>query len=242
VSSTTWTHIELASEAKPFAASVWRSIPTNTDRPLTKLVNSASDAKLIAEMLSEVSPRSNPGEAEYDDVIAKPFSYGRKGKHGSRFRAVSDDGVLYCALDIETALREQAWWRVQFVLASHGLENPKGLPLQVFKIFVEGKHLDLTSTPLNAYSELWTHKEDYSNTQELARAARTSGIEAIKYSSVRNAPNGVCLVVLALPAIKTKTPDFLDENWWLSIQGSLATLLQDPLVGTGDSYSFDFSF
>ena len=242
MSSTTWMHIELESEAKPFSNSVWRAIPANSERPLAKLVQSASEAKILAQMLQEISPKNETGDAEYDDVIVKPFRYGKNDKHDSRFRAKNDEGLLYCAFDVETALREQSWWRVQFILASEGLHNPKGMQLQVFKIDVQGTHIDLKSEPFVKHSTLWTHKSNYEHTQALARQVREKNIDAIKYSSVRNMPEGICLAVLKLNSITTKKPAFLDANWWLNVEGTKATVIRDPLIGTGDSYSFDFVF
>jgi hypothetical protein len=242
MSPTTWTLIELASEKKPLSDSVWRAIPANSERPLAKLVDSAAEAKILSQMLKELSPQSEVGDSDYDDVIVKPFRYGRNSNHESRFRAKNDEGLLYCAFDIETALREQSWWRVQFILASDGLKNPKGMALQVFEIKVHGNHIDLTAEPFIAYSKLWTHKSNYEQTQLLAKSARTHAIDAIKYSSVRNMPHGHCLAVLSLKSISTKKPLFLDANWWLNVEGVKATVIQDPLIGTGDSYSFDFEF
>ena len=241
MSSITWTPTELESNSVPASLTIWRCIPKDSDRAISKLVDSAVDAQILAQMLEEVGPSALPGQEMYSDLISGPFRYGPKSKSGTRFRAVGDPGVFYGALDVETALKEQSWWRAKFLASSEELKDAKGMSLQVFSVDVADSAINLMNPPLNRDHDKWTRDLDYEDTQELARRSRAADLGGIQYSSVRNFPNGVCFVVLRLGAIQSLQPNFYDGNWWLSFSGNHATVIQDPLVGNNGAFSFDFA-
>lgn len=240
--SHTWTPTDLASNQSLFAGKVWRCIPHRGNQALSKIVKGAEDIDVLANLIQGSKKKYLPAEfLDYDEIIYAPFEYGPWISEPSRFRPLGGHGVFYGAFDVKTALIEQAWHKRKFVSASEGLGDVKALPLQVFEVSVETKLVDTQLPPFDQDSAIWLSPRDYSGTQAFAKTAKDASLNAIKYASVRNIPNGQCLAVLSLKAITSKKPHQLDGNWWLSISGNNVNLIHDKLLATGDSFSHRFS-
>jgi hypothetical protein len=59
---------------------------------------------------------------------------------------------------------------------------------------------------------LWKHPTDYGRCQALADAARASGLEAIRYQSVRDPDEGANLALLSPAAFRATRPEGF-ETW-----------------------------
>ena len=104
---------------------------------------------------------------------------------------------------LEAACAEVAYWRMRFILDSTGLVNEKIVTRHTFfAATVNGRGIDLMAPPWVSLRDAWTSGADYSQTHRLSAAAEASGLEVIRYESVR-APGCACLAVL--------TPDALFE-------------------------------
>ena len=60
---------------------------------------------------------------------------------------------------------------------------------------------------MNADAPLWQHPTDYGPCQDLADAARTVGLEVIRYRSVRDPRRGINLALLSPAAFRKTHPD-----------------------------------
>jgi RES domain len=66
--------------------------------------------------------------------------------------------------------------------------------------------LDLTMPPLDRNRVWWTSRTDYRACQDLAHQARTAGIDALRYESVRDRKGGHNLALLACRVFASREP------------------------------------
>jgi hypothetical protein len=101
------------------------------------------------------------------------------------------------------------------------------------------RSLDLTQAPLSRDHPAWTASEDYTATQSLAQAARQSGIELIRYESVRN-PAGICLALLGPAVFDNAAQPYRhqQQTWSLTLLPPDQIVLQRHLEP--ESWSFRF--
>jgi hypothetical protein len=179
---------------------------------------SPDDQDLLERVLEEAKPPLARNTENLHYLLATPFRY-PPHRHGSRFRAMQDPGVLYTALSRRTACAESGYWRWRFTRASEGLQGLPPLPQTMFQVGTRGPAIRLDVPPLVARSAEWTHPDDYSATQALARAARAVGAERIFYTSVRDREGGTCVAVLDPAALKPRKP-IVQETWYLTVARS----------------------
>lgn len=108
---------------------------------------------------------------------------------GSRFTA-GHYGVYYAAGDLETAIEETKYHRVQFMLATS--QPPMELDMRVYVARLNASLHDIRGRQ----SRLPTiyHPTNYSAPQAFADQLRSSGSDGIAYTSVRR-PAGECFAV-----------------------------------------------
>lgn len=237
----TWTPTALASEARPWHGSGWRAVEAQHQVASMRLVRGdLADQALLESILDEAKPPV-PGElAGLHWLLATPFRYRPLGT-GSRFRRPDDPGVFYGAEDRQTACAESGFWRLRFWLDSAGLaERPASLELTLFEFHgASPRALDLTAPPLAADRVLWTDRNDYRATQELAVQARAAAIGLLRYESARYVA-GYCLAVLT-PDVFRAVPEpyrHQQQTWHLWLAPPRDVVWQRHL----DRESFSFHF
>lgn len=211
----TWTPAALSSEARAYAGAVWRLVEAQHRVSTLKLVDTLDEQALLEELLEESKPVLPPECAGLDYLLATPFRYGAVYPHGSRFRrAGRTAGVFYAAEAVTTALAEMAFYRLLFYAESPATPFPaNAADFTAFSAAVETEAaLDLTRPPLDRDSASWTHLTDYAACQALAEAARTAGVAAIRYASVRDPGQGANLAVLVPAAFAAPRP--LERQTW----------------------------
>ena len=72
--------------------------------------------------------------------------------------------------------------------------------------------IDLTKPPFIGHRERWTHPVDYSACLSLAEEARSAGIEAIRYESVRD-PQARANLALLKSSVLVANQRFQEETW-----------------------------
>lgn len=237
----TWTPTALASKAKPWAGRGWRGVEAQHKVATLHLVHGAlADQALLEDILDEAKPPL-PAEAQgLHWLLATPFRY-RPLPGGSRFRRREDPGVFYGAEDKKTACAEVGYWRLRLWMDSEGLSTrSKTMPITLFEFHAATKKaIDLTLMPLSKERALWADPIDYTPTQALSVQARESGVEAIRYESVRN-EGGRCLALLTPLVFRSVRQPYRNkqENWNLLIQPpGLVVFTRDF---TSESWSFNF--
>lgn len=193
----TWTPTALASEAGRWAGSGWRAVEAQHQVATLRLARGhLADQQLLEELLDAAKPPPPPPAAGLHWLLATPFRY-RPPAGGSRFRARTDPGVFYGAVDRRTACAEAGYWRLRFFSDSAALAQVSAtVPLTLFEFHAaSARALDLTAAAFEAARGLLEHPSDYTATQALAGQARAAGIELLRYGSARLA-GGVCLALL----------------------------------------------
>lgn len=192
---TTWTPPALASSARAYRHDLWRVVEAQHTASTMRLVDSVGAQDVLERVLEASKPPLPAAAASLHYLLSTPFRY-RSG-HGSRFRAAHASGVWYGAEAARTALAEKSYWRLRFLLDAPALPALKAVPHTLFAAAVRtAVALDLTAPPLSRERAHWTHPRDYAPSQALAATARSAGIEAIRYESVRDPLHAACCVVL----------------------------------------------
>lgn len=217
-----WTHTELASEHRLGQGSAWRVVEHQHTVSTRKIVDTREEQELLEGILEDSKPIYPPGTEHLSYLLKTPFRYLPAHPHGSRFRRAGDGrGVFYCSAEQRSALAEAAFWRRYVIQRSPGTPLPKtpGL-MTVFSIAYRTSSLiDLTRPPLDRDRLLWTHPDDYRDTQALADVAREAGTDIIRYESVRDPGKGDNLALLTPKAFTGPMPT-AEQVWYMYLDAS----------------------
>ena len=209
-----WTAPALASEQGPIAGDAWRIVEGQARVATMKIVDSLVEQELLEAELERSKPAIPVACQHLHWLLATPFRYAPY-PHGSRFRrARQREGCLYAAEQIETAVAEDAFYRLRFFLDAPTAIRPKGPQERTAFRFNAAAQagLDLMAPPLWADRSLWMNPSDYSACQDLADVARTAGIAIVRYGSVRDRQQGPNWAILDCRAVTTPEPTLL-QTW-----------------------------
>jgi hypothetical protein len=197
----------------------WRAVEAQHVVSTLRLTGSDPERQELLERILEESKPAVPEAAQgLHYLLMTPFRY-PPSRHGSRFRAWPDAGVLYAAAERRTACAEMGYWRWRFAQESVGMDEIPAAAQTVFRLGVAGQGIDLETEPWTEWEADWTDRERYGETQALAREARGAGVQWIGYRSVRDPLAGKCYAVLDAGAIRPKTP-LERETWYLTVRSS----------------------
>ena len=220
-----WTPSALASEARPWAHTVWRIVESASITSTLKLVDTLGEQALLEDLLERGKPPVPPECAGLDFLMAAPFRYASY-PHGSRFRrAQQRDGAYYASENVRTAMAEMAFYRLLFFSHAPGVKLPAN-PVEhtAFRVGCRtAGMLDLTLPPLSHDEDRWTHLTDY---QDLADAARQAGIEVLRYHSVRDPHGGMNAALFTPLAFTAKKPDRM-ETWSLFVRPTTVQAIRE---------------
>ena len=218
--STTWTPRVVASEASRLRRRLWRAVEAQHIASTLRLVANA-EQQLALERILEASKPPIPAEAvKLHYLLATPFRY--PSPVGSRFRAPAEPGVWYGAEAVRTACAELGFWRWRFLTDSAGLEILGPSPQTVFRAGIDARAVDLTRAPFRRDRSRWTHRKDYSVTQQFAVVAREADVGAIRYESVRDPEHAGAVAVLHADAFKPLRP-IEQTTWFLTVKRERVT-------------------
>ena len=223
-----WTAPALASESRALATNGWRVVESQSRIATMKLVDSLDEQAILEAELDASKPAIPASCAHLDFLLATPFRYAPY-PHGSRFRrARQRDGAFYCAEAVDTAIAETAFYAVLFFLASPGTPLPTN-PLErtAFCVPIRTQRaIDLTMPPLDSDRAVWTHPTDYTRCQDLADLARSAGIDAIRYRSIRDPAGGANLALLSLAALAATAPTSY-QTWRILLRRDRADAMSE---------------
>jgi len=209
-----WTPPALASEVRPWAGNLWRVVESQSRVSTLKLVDTLDEQALLEAELESSKPLIPSSCAGLDYLLATPFRYAPY-PHGSRFRrARQREGCFYAAERIETAIAEEAFYRLLFFLDAPRAKRPANPQERTaFRVLAAtGRAIDLMMPPLDRDKRVWEHPTDYAPCQALADAAREANIEAIRYRSVRDPGGGTNIALLSPAAFQATRPEGA-ETW-----------------------------
>jgi len=180
-----------------------------------KLVDTLAEQALLEQILDESKPPVPPECRRLHYLLATPFRYGAPYPVGSRFRRPGlTPGVFYASKTPATAIAELTCHRLLFFAESPETPWPANAGEHtVFAArFRANAGLDLTAAPLDRDEARWTHPTDYGACQDLAEAARTAGVQAIRYRSVRDVRDGFNIALLTCAAFTSREP--IERQTW----------------------------
>jgi RES domain len=226
MSSSTWTPAALSSNRRRASGTCWRAVEAQHHVSTAKLTDTAAEQKRLEELLDQTKP-AVPEECRHLDwLLYTPFRYPAIYPKGSRFRKAGLTlGVFYAAELAETAIAELAFHRLLFFAESPATPWPANAgEFTTFSVeYATGNAVDLTLAPLDTDAATWMHLTNYSGCQALAEAARTAGIEVIKYQSVRDPDHHLGVAIMTCRVFTR--PDPLNLQTWrihLSATGARA--------------------
>ena len=193
--------------AKPYKGDVWRLVEAQHRVSTLKLTDSLEEQALLETMLDETKPSLPPECAGLDYLLAAPFRYAPY-PYGSRFRRTGKtEGVFYASENVETAVAELSFYRLLFFAESPGTPFPDApTDYSAFAVGIQTKTAhDITGPSFTRFQ----HLTNYTACQELANRVRTEGVEAIRYTSVRDPDHRANLAVLSPRAFATKKAEGL---------------------------------
>ena len=179
-----------------------------------KLVDTLPEQDRLEQLLEESKPRLPADCRHLHYLLATPFRYGAPYPEGSRFRRAGlTPGVFYASRTPATAVTEVAFHRLLFFADSPGTPWPDNAgEFTAFSTrYRTAAALDLAAPPLDRDRSAWTHSTDYAPCQALAGAARTAGIEVLRYASARD-ERGTNIALLTWRAFGS--PAQIDRQTW----------------------------
>ncbi len=217
MSCTTWTPRAVKSEARDWAASVWRMVESQHIASTMKLVDDAAEQDVLEALLEGSKPPQPKATQGLDYLLATPFRYDPK-RGGSRFRAEADPGVYYGAQSVRTAAAELGYWRWRFLRDAVDVRHLEPVAHSAFCADVDALAIDLREPPFAEDRPVWMHPLDYGPTQRFARVARDADVGAIVYASVRDPGSAWCAAVLTPAAFARPQPRPGMQTWWLAVK------------------------
>ena len=230
-----WQDAWFETEVKAASGLLWRGVEAQHRVATMRLVDSLAEQAEIERILEASKPplpradplanRSSHARAEpLHYLLSTPFRY--RSPHPSRFRAGGDLGLWYGAKERDTACTEVAYWRWRFLMDSAGLRDGELLTEHtLFQAQVRGAAIDLTRAPWSTSARAWKHPTDYTTCHALARAARSHGVQWIRYASARRV-GGHCAAVLVPGCLSLPEPLRM-QTWVCKVTATQALMLHD---------------
>lgn len=235
MSFNTWTPHAVSCEAFPWREKVWRIVEAQHIASTMKLVDDLEEQQTLESLLEGNKPLLRPGTSNLDYLLSTPFRYHPK-RGGSRFRSEIDPGVFYGAQSIRTAGAELGYWRWRFLRDSVDLDYLGPVAHTVFCCEPSCRVVDLRRSPFTQEAALWNKSDRYLETQEIARVARKTDVQAIIYESVRDETPAWCVAILNSAVFDGIRPKIDERAWFLSVTQNSVQLRSQH-----ESYSYKFN-
>lgn len=214
--------IGMRSSARSISGRCWRVVEAQHHVSTLKLVDSLDEQRVLESLIEDTKPPLPPECRHLHYLLATPFRYGPVYPAGSRFRRAGvTPGIFYAADAVETAIAEMTFHRLLFFAESPATPWPRNpAEYTAFAVAYRArKAVDLTRGRFKAHAAAFTHPTDYARCQALADAARSAGIEIIRYRSVRDPRQGMNLALLTCRAFARREPVAL-QTWRIHLRAS----------------------
>lgn len=209
-----WTPDALRCEAQPWQSDLWRAVESQAKASTMRLTDTLAEQELLEAVLERSKPQWPEACEGLHYLLATPFRYAPYPR-GSRFRRAGQrEGAFYCSELPQTAIAETSFYRLLFFAEAPGMKLPSSaVEHTVFAVRCHSScALNLCEPPFDRDAEIWGQTSDYAGCQDLADAARSAGIDAIRYASVRDPRGGMNCAVLSPAAFAVRHP--IDEQTW----------------------------
>jgi hypothetical protein len=209
-----WAAVGAQAQPRPLTGEILRLVESQEQVATNQLVSTLAEQDLLESMLEASKPRLPKGTARLDYLLATPFRYPPL-PHGSRFGGRHEPSLFYAARGVTTVLAESAYYRFVFW---QGMREPPPVPLRtqhtLFGARLRARRgYSLQLPPFAAFREVLASRDDYGPTQQLGRALRDAGADAVEYVSARDVEGGLNVALYAPAALGQPRPTFKEE--WL---------------------------
>lgn len=209
-----WAACGAAAEPRQFGGEVLRLVESQEQVATSRLVATLAEQELLEAMLESSKPPVPAAARRLDYLLATPFRYPPL-RYGSRFGGRHEPSLFYGARTVTTVLAESAYYRLVFW---QGMNAPPPAPLRtqhtLFGARLRARRgYSLQLPPFDAYRAELASRDDYRSTQQLGRALRGAGADAIEYISARDADAGLNVALFTPKAFAQPRPTFKEE--WL---------------------------
>lgn len=214
MSPPTWTPDALSSEARYYARNLWRVVEAQHRSSTMRVTDTLEEQAILEDLIEEVKPPIPPACRGLHYLLYTPFRYAPY-PHGSRFRrARQREGAFYASERVETAIAETAFYRLLFHLEAPAARLPaRPTEHTAFRVpAATDRLIDLTAPPLVRDAALWRDPVRYGPCQDLADAARSARLQAIRYASVRDPQHRANVALLAPEAFAARAPH-VTQTW-----------------------------
>lgn len=207
-----WLDLPGISRIESITETAWRVVEDQSRSSTRKMVDTAVEHEVLERLIENNKPKLTyqKDSAAFEGLhylLSTPFRYPPL-KRGSRFGQRHERNLFYASLELETALCEKAFHRLNFLLASSGNIGGKAVNCTAFNVQVSTQHgIDLCKKPFSDFRERISSPVSYSDSQALGSAMRSDGIETCISYSARDKKNGKNL--------NTFTPKAFGQNKFL---------------------------
>jgi RES domain len=215
MSSNIWTPAELSSNFRTLSGRCWRAVEAQHYVSTLKLTDTQEEQSRLEELIEATKPRVPEECRHLPYLLSTPFRYSAPYPTGSRFRRAGlTPGVFYAAELPRTAIAELTFYRLLFFAESPDTPWPAnpGEYTAFAADFATERGIDLTRSPHDEQSAVWTHPTDYSRCQDLADAARAAEAQVIRYRSARTRDESFDLALLTCRAFAKG--EIADRETW----------------------------
>jgi RES domain len=221
MSSPISTRGELSRSRRRAAGRGWRVVEGQHKVSTAKLTDTRVEQERLEALIEGTKP-AIPAECRHlSFLLATPFRYGAPYPRGSRFRRAGyTPGVFYACENVDTAVAEICFGRLLFFADSPDTRWPKeaGEFTAFAAAYATESAIDLTLAPFDDRSAMWMDLTDYTGCQNLAETARESGIDLIRYASVRDPQHKLSLAILHCRVFARAEP--VEYQTWRILLGS----------------------
>jgi len=209
-----WAAVGAQAQPRPLTGEILRLVESQEQVATNQLVSTLAEQDLLESMLEASKPPLPKGTARLDYLLATPFRYPPL-PHGSRFGGRHEPSLFYAARGVTTVLAESAYYRFVFW---QGMREPPSVPLRtqhtLFGARLRARRgYSLQLPPFATFREVLASRDDYESTQQLGRALRDAGSDAVEYVSARDVEGGLNVALYTPAAFSQPRPTFKEE--WL---------------------------
>lgn len=211
----------------PVAASLLRAVESQHLAATMRLVPEPAAQAVLEAALERSKPPVPAACAGLDYLLHTPFRY-PPSPWPSRFRAATDAGVFYGAESERTALAEVSHWRLRFLRDAIGLPALEPTAHTLFRVRIQATIADAARLQPASKRAAVLDPNDYAAAQAWARDVRALGRQAIRYPSVRDAPQGRCWALFDPAAFRSRPQ--LTGTWLIRVdrQGAQCRRTGEP--------------
>lgn len=209
-----WAAVGQKARPRAMSGEVLRLVESQEQVATNRLVATLAEQDLLESMLEASKPPLPKGARRLDYLLATPFRYPPL-PHGSRFGGRHEPSLFYASRAVTTVLAESAYYRFVFW---QGMREAPPTPLRTQHTLFGARlrvrrGYALHQQPFDEFRAALASRHDYGATQQLGRALREAGADAIEYISARDVEEGLNVALYSPSSFALPRPTFKQE--WL---------------------------